>query len=307
MNHLSDVSGPALPGAGALYHYTTAQGLIGIIRSRQVWATESNFMNDPTEVSFASTVLIGQLRDRLTAGPSNQGLTDKLSRIITFLEDAYADSHSSAQYREDRVFIASFSRRDDHLTLWRSYAKRNGFCVGFSEPELTSWLGQDGYPSLENEQSLFRDELERNVGLRNNYQLEGRIADLAYGASSVGELVDQLMALETDADWEWKLHGILRRLAEVKHDAFADERETRLIVQEVGDHAPARAVRASPSMGLVSYHQVTFPYAAVRSITIAPGSNAAQARSALTSLLDDGGRGAWSHVAVRECDIPYAW
>src|SRR5882724_8885709 len=36
-----------------LYHYTNAQGLLGMLESKRIWATNSRFMNDPTEIGYA--------------------------------------------------------------------------------------------------------------------------------------------------------------------------------------------------------------------------------------------------------------
>ena len=40
-----------------LYHYTTADALIPILQSGHLWATNSRFMNDPTELSYAILLL----------------------------------------------------------------------------------------------------------------------------------------------------------------------------------------------------------------------------------------------------------
>ncbi len=37
-----------------LYHYTTAQGLLGILESGSLWTTNSRFLNDPTEIEYAT-------------------------------------------------------------------------------------------------------------------------------------------------------------------------------------------------------------------------------------------------------------
>ncbi len=51
-----------------LYHYTSAAGLMGIVQNREIWATESNYLNDPTEVGFASRVLEDLLSDYAARG-----------------------------------------------------------------------------------------------------------------------------------------------------------------------------------------------------------------------------------------------
>ena len=40
-----------------LYHYTNAQGLLGMLQSNRIWATNSRFMNDPTEIAYATSLV----------------------------------------------------------------------------------------------------------------------------------------------------------------------------------------------------------------------------------------------------------
>ena len=102
------------------------------------------------------------------------------------------------------------------------------------------------------------------------------------------------------------MREVLKRLSGVKHDAFADEREARMVLQ-AQHNADDPSIRVSLSGALVAYRKVIFPFEAVRSITIAPGANVSQTRHALGSLLTSGARGPWSHVEIRECDIPFVW
>src|SRR2546423_15568945 len=40
-----------------LYHYTDAGGLLGILTSKSFWATDINFLNDATELKYASDLI----------------------------------------------------------------------------------------------------------------------------------------------------------------------------------------------------------------------------------------------------------
>lgn len=46
-----------------LYHSTTAAGLLGILNSQRVWATNARFLNDPSEIRYALGIvseIVGQ-------------------------------------------------------------------------------------------------------------------------------------------------------------------------------------------------------------------------------------------------------
>lgn len=292
-----------------LFHYTSAHGLIGIIKNRELWATESNYLNDPSEVSFAGTALVSLLNARIELGVSEVE-RDAAKAAIVLLEQSYLDPNTPDQYREDRVFITSFSRSDQSLTLWRAYGGRNGFSVGFDEGRLGEWIGQ-GDPTSADRDGLMAEEIERLDALDANFHLDARVQDVTYGASQVEPVFDDVMrmALEHLSPHlqEPRLREILKQLTEIKHEAFEDEREARLVLQAQGHHAADPSIRVAANGALVAYRKLVFPFEAVRSITIAPGANVSQTRHAIGSLLTRGGRGPWSHVEIRECDIPFAW
>ena len=155
------------------------------------------------------------------------------------------------------------------------------------------------------------EETERLDALEVNFHLEARIQDVSYGAAEVESILNDVMAIPFEDPrlhlQEGRLRDVLKRLSGVKHDAFADEREARLVLQAQGHHAADPSIRVSAAGALVAYSKLVFPFEAVRSITISPGANVAQTRHAIGSLLTRGGRGPWSHVEIRDCDIPFVW
>lgn len=287
-----------------IFHYTNAAGLIGIINSRGLWAPGSNYLNDPMEVSFAAQALDAALRERLQDG----GATSDRAKAALVLLERYIDPNSPDQYREDQSFVTSFSRSDQSLTLWRLYGGRNGFCIGFDEHQLLRWVGQD-FPTGDGK-NLLPDEREEFDGVQANYQLSAGIEDVSYGELHVKPILDEILAAPFEAHQthlnEQVLRTAMRKLSNIKHPAFEDEREVRLIVR-AEHHALDSGVRVSASGTLVAFQTVVFPYEAVQSITIAPSANAPQQRRALQALMAHGGRAPYGHVDIRECDLPFAW
>ena len=45
-----------------LYHYTTASGLLSMIKSGHLWATELRYMNDPREFLHGAEVILGVIK-----------------------------------------------------------------------------------------------------------------------------------------------------------------------------------------------------------------------------------------------------
>src|SRR5437660_10589388 len=50
-----------------LYHYTDAAGLLGLLKTNRLWATNRRFMNDPTETEYAANLIRAALNDSRTA------------------------------------------------------------------------------------------------------------------------------------------------------------------------------------------------------------------------------------------------
>ena len=292
-----------------LYHYTSAIGLLGIVEKRRLWATESNFLNDPSEISYAATVVMSNLAPLLTDPALSIGHRAEVERAWSWIAGMYMNAHTIEQYHEERSFITRFSFSEDVLTLWRSYAGANGFCVGFDADKLVSFF-EKGYPDPEQD-SPYGDN-ESREGIRTNFALVSDVIEVAYGDEVANKLADQVIALVAQPNFtldsqQYTLSQALRSLVSVKHPAYADEREARLVVHRTGDFSPDPLVRASPSTGLVAYHEVAFPRDALVSITTAPGAGQKRAENAVHSLLRDGGRGGWDHVRVRSADIPFTW
>jgi hypothetical protein len=289
----------------SLFHYTNVVGLMGMISNREVWATGSNYLNDPTEVSFAAAVLAGALRARLEGEASDRERAEAALDLLS----TYTDPHSPDQDHEDRPFITAFSRSDQSLTLWRLYGGRNGFCIGFDESRLLQWTGHD-FPASESN-GLAVMESEKFDALQANYHLSANIEDVSYGDLHVAPILAEIMAVPLNLEQPHLHKELLRtamnRLSSIKHAAFSDEREARLIVREKHHHAVDLDVRASASGALVAYRKVVFPFEAVQSITMAPGANAPQQRRALQALLNRGGRAPYGHVEIRESGLPFVW
>ena len=110
-----------------LYHYTDLKGIMGILQSKKIWATNAYYLNDSSEIQYsvaiAKSEAIAQKRncDERTA----KYLDDIISLLESFLDKDYA-------------FVASFSEEPDLLSQWRAYGKGSGgFCIGLSEELLS--------------------------------------------------------------------------------------------------------------------------------------------------------------------------
>jgi len=45
-----------------IFHYTSLEGLLGIIKSKSIWATNVFYLNDASELNYSRKLFIDQLR-----------------------------------------------------------------------------------------------------------------------------------------------------------------------------------------------------------------------------------------------------
>ncbi len=107
----------------ALYHYTDARGLQGIIESGRIWFTDYRHLNDPSELIHG----INMAHD--AAHLLMNGADKRVCLFLKNLIDMFSHGNFS---RTLQFFIASFSRDGNDLGQWRSYADNGrGFSIGF--------------------------------------------------------------------------------------------------------------------------------------------------------------------------------
>jgi hypothetical protein len=103
-----------------LYHYTTAQAFREILNSGTVWASDIRYMNDASEVTYASDILKTAIKDAMTSvhHDDERELLDRIAKTFNLTEMV-------------RVFALCFSEFHDSIPQWTMYAgRRGGFAMG---------------------------------------------------------------------------------------------------------------------------------------------------------------------------------
>lgn len=104
-----------------LYHYTTAKGLEGILKTGKVWATNYAFMNDPAELVEGSTIIKNVVKE----------VDGDLIRVTDHL--LHSKGYGTLEEMKRRhTYLASFSKHGDTLSQWILYGDGGrGFSIGF--------------------------------------------------------------------------------------------------------------------------------------------------------------------------------
>lgn len=216
-----------------LFHYTSAAGLLGIIQSKTIWATNIRYLNDTKEYAHALDITQAILDYRQKK--AHKTFERALIKVMS-------ESLEPAQ-RTD-IFVSSFSRQGDQLSQWRGYCPAaNGYSIGFKSKLLIKCTEgkrlQFLAPSVYDE-------------VRQSELIEGVIAEVA-------RFAEQFKAEHPDDDDRLfrEAFKLFERLVPllgpvIKHQTFDEESEWRLIspTDSLGQMAPE--LRAGRSM-LIPY------------------------------------------------------
>jgi hypothetical protein len=130
-----------------LFHYTTANGLVGILRNNEIWSTAYYCTNDESELSAGKDVLTPIFRSK-----THQMIQEADPRVDIFRNRGvdirdYADKFEqiilSLALHFFCVYITCFckpSGKEDFLhgllSQWRGYGKDGGYALQFSRAKL---------------------------------------------------------------------------------------------------------------------------------------------------------------------------
>lgn len=204
-----------------VYHYTSLEGFIGIIKSQSIWMTEFSYLNDRREVRYGMDLLIGVIQ-RIQRKTSRKDVKGLLSTWASQLSGS-----------KNRVCITSFSGEGDSLSQWRAYGP---VAVGLPVSDLSLHVDQSRFQPIEYNQRRQRKLVETYVNhLISAFQLD----------------VDE-NRLNRIPDVYHKHERLLELAVFFKDPAFRSEKEYRLayidypeVLESIGMRSPPRLFRAA--------------------------------------------------------------
>ena len=196
-----------------VWHYTDANGLMGMIKDRQVWATHFRFLNDSQEGWFLDKPLTDFLENDEPMSSSERDfiwdmLRPYVGQPITRMTKVPDGNH----------FLLCGSTSGDELTLWRNYARDAvSFAVGLDPQSPLGLVPPD------KDVGITRHEMHpwRKV----EYHSPETYLPTAY-ARRIREAVSQEDMGDRIVDVSDELTHLY---STVKSAAFKDERESRIV------------------------------------------------------------------------------
>jgi len=190
-----------------IYHYTTSDGLIGILQNSSIWASNYAFMNDPSEITYS----INKSKEAIDIARKGRG---KIA--MNMFDKLNSELDKEGSWTE---YIASFCEDGDLLSQWRTYAAgASGYSIEF-DADVLNW-------NLINTVGLYKVIYDPKLQIEILTEVCDIIADFIENSFSTnGDTVNMLLD-----DYASEFVIIFRYLcSRMKHEAYSEEKEWRLV------------------------------------------------------------------------------
>lgn len=269
-----------------LYHYTSLTGCLGIIGSRELRSSDIRYMNDSTELRHTLDLLNKQVTKRILAGVDNPTILN-----------SFLDWLSRRIVSGPMLFGASFRANGNLLSQWRGYsAHGSGVSLGFSPSRIAQLASAQGF-------SVGRCVYQQREQTQLIEQLIDGVEMLA-----LSQGINTLALNEADALFQPIEEDLLRTAAILKHPAFEEEQEWRIVSPVVRDPRHRRVNFREGASMLVPYYAFWLGSedeqgVALNHVFIGPTQNADLSMNSLRLYLEQ------MHSVPRDgiayCQIPY--
>ena len=220
---------------GVLYHYTTFAGLLGIVKSRALWASDIRYMNDSAELRHTAELINMEVRERIDGGHPNPHL---LTQFVDWVSHRITSGHM--------LFGASFRSQGNLLSQWRGYSTPGkGVSLGF-RPEYILQCAEKQHFMVG--RCIYEPAKQRQLIRQVVDAVETLASRLVVGERTAAERT--VLYHETFAKMETDL---LRIAAILKHPSFHEEKEWRIVSPIIANNAEAPILFREGHAMLVPY------------------------------------------------------
>jgi hypothetical protein len=263
-----------------LYHYTTINGLRGIIKSHCLWASDVRYMNDSAELQY----IVRLLRQR----------ADVYQRGRAFL-DLFVDWIANRITNGHMIFAASFRANGNLLSQWRGYSQiGKGVSIGIKGKTLLTLATQSNF------------QLGRCI-----YEEDRQIALIDRVLDSLLNMINDYRDIDAESGYENFFSVIeadmLRIAALLKHPSFAEEDEWRIVSAVVTDYLSSPVNFREGTSMLIPYYE--FPLLCgdkkipIDHLYIGPTPNSSLSLNSMRLYLRN--HGIEPIQGISYCNIPY--
>jgi len=114
---------------GIIYHYTSVEGVLGILDKSEFWATKSDFLNDISEINYTFNLFEENFLNKI----KNEKVRTRMISQFRSKLDKETDLYNKVLYG---TYIISFSTNQDNLLLWSEFTRKMGYNLGFDIKDI---------------------------------------------------------------------------------------------------------------------------------------------------------------------------
>lgn len=185
-----------------LYHYTDKSGLIGILSSKTMWASNILYQNDSSEFQLGIKLFLEEL-ERIRFDKYKYQEPDLINKV-----------EENIKYFNVDIFTISFSEKQESLNQFRSYSKSipaysigidtNDMKNSFFSKKIVGKIYKCRYTKSQHKEIIYRviNKILKSMGLATGFS-ESIIMELATSAIALSPII--------------------------KHEAFKEEKEWRFV------------------------------------------------------------------------------
>ncbi len=274
-----------------LYHYTSFTGLLGIVESKALWASDIRYMNDSAELKHTADLIRTEINRRIASGHPKP---DLLNQFLHWVTHRITNGHM--------LFAASFRSNGNLLSQWRGYSRLGkGVSLGFDPDYILRCAKQQSFQigkciySCKSQELLISQVVDAVEILAAGHDPESDREGLAMDRSyhSIFHLIES---------------DLLRIAAILKHPSFREEEEWRIVSPVITDYIEAPVLFREGTSMLVPFIQFNLiardnSPISLEHLFLGPTPNITISMNSLTMFLSQ--NGIRPNKGISYCQIPF--
>lgn len=287
-NFLNKLRDEKITSQNSLFHYTSSNGLKGILDSKALWFSHIDYLNDEGECRYTYTLLQNVLGE-IGRSIDKKFAKDLKGRCEHMLSDQYYDQQIKVKLNTE-YFLVSFSTDSDNLSNWNYYTKAKditGYNIELQKDELlnslegfdTDYIHGKTIYDVQKQKQLIEDALsEYNSKYKNTEDDEGK------------------REIHVSFNEVLKVYSLF-----FKHHSFKPEKEYRIVYSRVERANQIEPVQFRENKGLfIPYLPRKFGETSIKTITISPTEKQEMAKHSIERMI----KSDYRDVIVKKSEIP---
>ena len=224
------IEGLKNPTPSILYHYTSQKGLLEIVNTKTIWATNIFYLNDSLEYEYGVELIQDVIDEYLTnsQSPPARAVDNSPAVKVTpeILQQIMLESmkRGISSLTRFRIYVCSFSEEGDQLSQWRGYCPNgNGFSLGFETSHLVEQMVKYSF-------GLSQCVYDKNEQVRIVKKIIDKSISALKAILGASDYIEKDAIIGTlDKILPRIIGKLFIALTKLKHETFYEEKEWRFV------------------------------------------------------------------------------